>query len=164
MAILLTAFARCAVGGRARSALLGSSLAAVIAGAPCAADTPSRPNGDWTMPALNYASTRFSELVDINAGNVKNLAVQFTFSIGVNRGQEGAPLVVNNTMYIVAPYPNELFALDLTKPGAPLKWSYKPAPQAAAQGVACCDVVNRGGVLLRRCDLLRDPGRQCRRH
>src|SRR5207248_10457423 len=26
----------------------------------------------------------------------------------------------------------------------PLKWKYDPKPQAAAQGVACCDVVNRG--------------------
>jgi lanthanide-dependent methanol dehydrogenase len=32
----------------------------------------------------------------------------------------------------------------LTKPGAPLKWVYKPHPERAAQGVACCDVVNRG--------------------
>ena len=46
----------------------------------------------------------------------------------------------------IAPYPNTVFALDLTKPGAPLKWSYKPNPEPASQGVACCDVVNRGGV------------------
>jgi glucose dehydrogenase len=97
------------------------------------------------MPAHDYASTRYSDLADIDTNNVRDLTVQFTFSTGVNRGQEGAPLVVNGTMYIVAPYPNELFALDLTKPGAPLKWSYKPDPKAAAQGVACCDVVNRGG-------------------
>lgn len=101
-------------------------------------------DGEWTMPAHDYASTRYSELTQINAGNVGNLTVQFTFSTGVARGQEGAPLVVGNTMYVVAPYPNELFALDLAQPGAPLKWSYEPQPRAAAQGVACCDVVNRG--------------------
>ena len=84
------------------------------------------------------------------------LTVQFTFSMGVSRGQEGAPLVVNNTMYIVAPYPNELFALDLTQPGAPLKWSYKPQPMAAAQGVACCDVVNRGAFFYEGAPLLRN--------
>ncbi|HET8548419.1 MAG TPA: PQQ-binding-like beta-propeller repeat protein [Bryobacteraceae bacterium] len=39
-----------------------------------------------------------------------------------------------------------MYALDLTKPGAPLKWSYSPQPAAAAQGVACCDVVNRGAA------------------
>jgi PQQ-dependent dehydrogenase (methanol/ethanol family) len=110
-----------------------------------AAEGTSGAGGDWTMPAHDYASTRYSDLAQIDTGNVKDLTVQFTFSTGVNRGQEGAPLVVNGTMYVVAPYPNELFALDLTKAGAPLKWTYKPEPLAASQGIACCDVVNRGG-------------------
>src|SRR5919205_2854098 len=48
-------------------------------------------------------------------------------------------------MYLVTPYPNVLYALDLRRGGA-LKWKYEPKPAAAAQGVACCDVVNRGAV------------------
>ncbi|RWK33796.1 MAG: PQQ-dependent dehydrogenase, methanol/ethanol family, partial [Mesorhizobium sp.] len=98
------------------------------------------------MPAKNYASTRYSELAEINAGNVKNLQVAFTFSTGVNKGQEAAPLVVGSTMYIVTPFPNIVYALDLSKPGAPIKWKYEPNPEPAAQGVACCDVVNRGAA------------------
>jgi PQQ-dependent dehydrogenase (methanol/ethanol family) len=47
-------------------------------------------------------------------------------------------------MYVVAPWPNNVFALDLTKPGAPTKWVYEPKPAAAAKGVACCGPVNRG--------------------
>jgi PQQ-dependent dehydrogenase (methanol/ethanol family) len=47
-------------------------------------------------------------------------------------------------MYVVAPWPNNVFALDLTKPGAPAKWTYQPKPAAAAKGVACCGPVNRG--------------------
>src|SRR4051812_42304708 len=58
---------------------------------------------DWTMPAGNYASTRFSDLQQINTSNVKEMKVAWTFSNGVPRGQEGAPIVVNNTMYIVTP-------------------------------------------------------------
>jgi glucose dehydrogenase len=73
----------------------------------------------------------------------------WTFSLGVMRGQEAAPLVVDNTMFIVTPYPNILYALDLTQPGAPLKWKYEPNPAASAQGVACCDNVNRGAVYAR---------------
>jgi PQQ-dependent dehydrogenase (methanol/ethanol family) len=103
-------------------------------------------DGQWVMPAKNYASTRYSALDEINADNVKNLQVAFTFSTGVNKGQEAAPLVVDGTMYIVSPYPNILYALDLTKVGAPLKWKYEPKPEPAAQGVACCDVVNRGAA------------------
>ena len=111
--------------------------------APPASAAPAE-DGQWTMPAKNYASTRYSELAEITAENVKNLTVAFTFSTGVNRGQESAPLVVGSTMYVLSPYPNILYALDLAKEGAPLKWQYNPKPLAAAQGVACCDVVNRG--------------------
>jgi lanthanide-dependent methanol dehydrogenase len=101
-------------------------------------------DGQWTRPAKDYASTRFSTLDQINPSNVKNLKLAFTFSTGMTRGHEAAPLVVNNTMYIVTPFPNSLYALDLTKPGAPMKWVYQPLPTPASQGVACCDVVNRG--------------------
>src|SRR6059058_4970956 len=95
-------------------------------------------DGQWTMPAKDYASTRFSGLSEINAGNIKNLHVSFSFSTGVNRGHEAAPLVVGSTMYVVAPYPNILYALDLSQAGAPMKWKYEPNPAAASQGVACC--------------------------
>jgi len=101
-------------------------------------------DGQWVRPAKNYSSTRFSGLSEITADNVKNLRLAWTFETGVLKGQEAAPLVVNGTMYIVTPFPNYLYALDLRKPGAPMKWVYKPKPIAASQGVACCDVVNRG--------------------
>jgi lanthanide-dependent methanol dehydrogenase len=104
----------------------------------------SNDDGQWVMPAKNYSSTRFSALDEITPSNVNNLKVAFTFSTGVVQGHEAAPIIVNNTMYIVTPYPNYLYALDLTQPGAPAKWKYEPKPMAAAQGVACCDVVNRG--------------------
>lgn len=101
-------------------------------------------DGQWVMPAKNYASTRYSGLDEITRDNVADLKVAFTFSLGVNRGQEAAPIVVGDTMYVVASYPNVLYALDLGRPGAPMKWTPKPDP--ASQGVACCDVVNRGAV------------------
>jgi PQQ-dependent dehydrogenase (methanol/ethanol family) len=103
-------------------------------------------DGQWVMPAKNYASTRFSGLQQITTGNVRNLKLAWTFSTGVLNGHEAAPLVVGGTMYVVTPFPNNLYALDLTQPGAPAKWVYKPRPDPAAQGVACCDVVNRGAA------------------
>lgn len=98
------------------------------------------------MPAKTYASTRYSALAGITPANVGRLAVSFTFSTGIAKGHEAAPLVVGSTMYIVSPFPNIVYALDLSKPGAPTKWSFRPKPLAASQGVACCDVVNRGGM------------------
>ncbi|HVW93759.1 MAG TPA: PQQ-dependent dehydrogenase, methanol/ethanol family [Devosia sp.] len=114
--------------------------------APAATDLKTLavdPN-QWVMAAKDYSATRYSELNQINSGNVGQLQLAWTFSDGVNRGQEAAPLVVNNTMYVVSPYPNKLFALDATT--GELKWSYAPPPNLAAQGVACCDVVNRGAA------------------
>ena len=102
-------------------------------------------DGQWIMPAKNYASTRFSGLNQITAQNASSLKVAWTFSTGNDRGEEAAPLIVNNTMYVVTPFPNELFALDLTVAGAPAKWKFRtPEPKLAAKGVACCDWVNRG--------------------
>jgi len=102
-------------------------------------------DGQWIMPAKNYASTRFSGLQQINTSNAAQLKVAWTFSMASDRGEEAAPLIVNNTMYVVSPFPNILYALDLTQPGAPAKWSFKPKNLVnAAKGVACCDWVNRG--------------------
>lgn len=106
----------------------------------------SADDGQWPMPAHDYAATRYSAQDQINAGNVSTLKLDWTFSTGVLKGHEAAPLVVGATMYIVTPYPNILYALDLRRPGGPLKWVYRPKPSAAAQGVACCDVVNRGAA------------------
>jgi alcohol dehydrogenase (cytochrome c) len=116
------------------------------------ADKPTAPpfaaaaEAEWTMPGANVGLTRFSNLSEINSDNVRNLQAASTFSMGVDRGQEAAPLVVGDTLYVVGPYPNVLYALDISKPGAPMKWKFEPKPLAAAQGVACCDVVNRGAV------------------
>jgi PQQ-dependent dehydrogenase (methanol/ethanol family) len=67
-----------------------------------------------------------------------------TMSTGIPNGHEGGPLVVGGTLYIVTPYPNNLIALDLTKPGFPQKWIFQPHPDITSVGIACCDVVNRG--------------------
>jgi PQQ-dependent dehydrogenase (methanol/ethanol family) len=102
-------------------------------------------DGQWPMSAKDYANTRFSGLNEINASNAANLKAAWTFSTGVDRGQEAAPIIVGDTMYVVTPYPNALYALDLKTSGS-IKWKYEPKPDAASQGVACCDYVNRGAV------------------
>jgi PQQ-dependent dehydrogenase (methanol/ethanol family) len=103
-------------------------------------------DGQWVRATKDYANTRYSTLDQINQSNVAQLKLAWNFDTGVSRGQEAAPIVANNTMYIVTPWPNHLYALDLTKPGAPLKWKFDPNPSPAAKGEACCDWVNRGAV------------------
>ena len=64
------------------------------------------------MPARDYASTRFSPLDQINASNVGKLQAAWMFSVGTQHGQEAAPLIVGDTLYVVSSYPNKVFALE----------------------------------------------------
>src|SRR3954469_10560979 len=91
--------------------------------APAAASPAD--DGQWTMPSKDYANTRFSELAQIDKNNVGKLQVALTFSSGTTSGQESAPIVVGSTLYLVTPYPNILYAIDLSKPGGAVKWQVK---------------------------------------
>src|SRR5205807_2840523 len=116
-------------------------VAALLVGEAAA---PPRDDGQWTMPGKDFAATRYSDLTEITPANVARLRPQWSFSTGVLGGHEGQPLVVNNTMYVVTPWPNVLYAFDLTKEGYPLRWKYRPDVSPNSIGVACCDSVNRG--------------------
>jgi alcohol dehydrogenase (cytochrome c) len=121
-------------------------LAAVVGLMATHAATWAQGTGaEWTTPAGTVEGTRFSTLSQINVGNVGGLRQEFQYVTGVKAGHQGAPLVVGNTMYVVGPYPNQLFALDLTRPGQ-TRWIYSPRPDEFAKGEACCDIVNRGAV------------------
>ena len=126
--------------------LLGAQAPALAQPANRDLQALTQDDKQWPMAAKNYANTRFSKLDQINAGNVKELKLAWTFSLGAPRGQEAAPLVIDGTLFVVAPYagihPNQVFALDAVT--GDLKWSYAPRPNLAAEGIACCDVVTRG--------------------
>jgi lanthanide-dependent methanol dehydrogenase len=132
---------------RTRCARLGPAAVVILALVPAPAGAQKKegtPGGlQWPMAAKDYANTRFSDLADVTPQNAGTLKPAWTFETGVHRGQEAAPVVVNDTMYVVTPFPNTLYALDLHKPGA-VKWKYEPKPAPFAKGVACCDLVNRG--------------------
>jgi alcohol dehydrogenase (cytochrome c) len=98
---------------------------------------------DWVMQAGNYANTRYSKLDQINEGNVGKLAPAWSFSTGVLRGHEGAPLVIGDVMYVHTPFPNIVYALDLNNDGKIL-WKYEPKQDPNVVPVMCCDTVNRG--------------------
>src|ERR1700728_5150124 len=97
----------------------------------------------WVMPAGNFANTRYSELKQINTENVHKIAPTWTFSTGVLRGHEGAPLVIGDVMFLHAPFPNTVFALDLNNDGKIL-WKYEPKQDPNVIPVMSCDTVNRG--------------------
>ncbi|HET9012089.1 MAG TPA: hypothetical protein VFN38_09770, partial [Gemmatimonadaceae bacterium] len=140
--LLLALAAACTRGDEAQRT---TGAGTTVAGTRIATSRPG-PAGEWSLPAGDYANSRFSELDQITAANAKNLHAAWTFSTGVLRGHEGSPLVVQNTMYVVTPYPNVSYALDLTQEGQPLKWKARPPNAQTAVGLACCDVVNRGAA------------------
>jgi PQQ-dependent dehydrogenase (methanol/ethanol family) len=106
--------------------------------------TMSKNANQWVMTGRTYDLQRYSPLDQISTANVKNLHVAWTMSTGTLRGHEGNPLVVGSTMYLHSSFPNKVYALDLSKPGAPQKWQFTPEQSTDAIAIACCDVVNRG--------------------
>jgi len=135
---------RLAIGAGVAACLLQVFTSACSSGNSSRSEQPKEEDKQWTMQNKNYASTRYSSLNSITTDNVKNLKVAWSFSTGVLRGHEGGPLVVGSTMYVHTPFPNIVYALDLTKEGAPVKWKYVPKQDPQVIPVACCDTVNRG--------------------
>jgi lanthanide-dependent methanol dehydrogenase len=106
-------------------------------------DKAAQNPNNWAKPGLNDSATRYSTLKQINAANVGKLQVAWMFSTGVLRGHEGAPLVIGNMMYLHAPFPNTVYALDLDH-DAKIVWKYEPKQDPNVIPVMCCDTVNRG--------------------
>jgi PQQ-dependent dehydrogenase (methanol/ethanol family) len=98
---------------------------------------------DWVMPTGDYANTRYSKLNQITAANAGKLQVAWTFSTGVLRGHEGGPLIIGNMMYVHTPFPNKVYALDLSNENK-IVWKYEPKQDPNVIPVMCCDTVNRG--------------------
>ncbi|MBP2233928.1 PQQ-dependent dehydrogenase (methanol/ethanol family) [Sinorhizobium kostiense] len=129
---LLTVLAFMSIGGSAQVALANSELQKHI-------DDPNQ----WAIQTGDYANLRYSKLDQINKDNVGKLQVAWTFSTGVLRGHEGSPLVVGDMMYVHTPFPNTVYALDLSKDGQ-IVWKYEPKQDENVIPVMCCDTVNRG--------------------
>ncbi|MCL6707921.1 methanol/ethanol family PQQ-dependent dehydrogenase [Pseudomonas sp. R2.Fl] len=129
-----------------KSALVTAAVSLSLAGGVFANDEVQKLISDsknWAIPTGDYANTRYSKLNQINKDNVKNLQVKWTFSTGVLRGHEGGPLVIGDVMYVHAPFPNTVYALDLNNDGKIL-WKYEPKQDPNVIPIMCCDTVNRG--------------------
>ncbi|MGE0458318.1 MAG: PQQ-binding-like beta-propeller repeat protein [Bauldia sp.] len=96
------------------------------------------------MPSITYNGWNYSTLDQINLDNVADLQIAWTWQIGILDSHEASPLVVGDTMYIVSPKPNYVYALDLTNNGV-IKWEFRPdmnVEEATRQ--ACCGAQTRG--------------------
>jgi quinoprotein glucose dehydrogenase len=130
---------------------------AVVADASAAVgqakDAPAA--GDWGAYGRDHASTRYSPLTQIDAGNVAHLERAWTFRTGdlpENRwGAETTPLKIGDTMYLCTAR-NQLIALD-ARTGAE-RWRYDPKVSdesipytAACRGVSYYEVPPAGTAI-----------------
>ena len=124
------------------AAVLTSAACSNAASAPTDLEKAMGSSSNWASQAGDYANHRYSDLNQINAGNVAKLQVAWSMSTGVLRGHEGSPLVIGDTMYVHTPFPNNVFAVNLKDQS--FKWKYEPKQDADVIPVMCCDTVNRG--------------------
>lgn len=97
----------------------------------------------WVMPLGNYSAWNYSPLDQINTENVSQLTVAWAFPTGVVDVHQAQPLVVGDTMFVVTPKPNTVYALDLNTPGR-IKWSYRAEQPELENVIACCGAHTRG--------------------
>ena len=99
---------------------------------------------DWLNYGLDYGETRYSKLTQVNADNVKNLGLKWSYNLESIRGVESTPLVVDGIMYVTASW-SVVHAVDV-RTGKRI-WSFDPGVDRSRGYRGCCDVVNRGVAL-----------------
>lgn len=109
--------------------------------APVEQAAPQLPDVEWLQHGLNPSETRFSELADINDGNVEQLGLAWSFDFPTARGLEATPLVIDGVMYSTGSW-SMVYAHNAVT--GELLWFYDPEVPGNWAVHACCDVVNRG--------------------
>jgi len=103
----------------------------------------SAQDAEWLTYGGNAAGWRYSDLAQINTGNVAALAPRWIFQTHVPGNTETSPLVRGGIMYLTGPS-NHAFALDL-RTGTEI-WHYQRTPPKPLD--LCCGEVNRGFAIL----------------
>lgn len=97
--------------------------------------------GNWLAHGRTYSEQRYSPLTQINADNVGELGLAWSFDTDTTRGLEASPIVIDGVMYFTGSW-STVFAVN-AKTGETL-WNFDPEVPRAWARYACCDVVNRG--------------------
>ncbi|HYE46789.1 MAG TPA: PQQ-dependent dehydrogenase, methanol/ethanol family [Caulobacter sp.] len=134
-------WAAVAAAGMVLAACGGQPSGPVTAERIAAADSKG---GEWVTHGRTYSEQRFSPLEKINAGNVKNLGLAWSFDLPENRGIEATPLVANGVMYTTSAW-SVVRAFDARD--GKLLWEHDPKVPRSTGMKACCDSVNRGVAL-----------------
>jgi alcohol dehydrogenase (cytochrome c) len=96
---------------------------------------------EWRSYGYDYSNQRFSQLGQINARDVRQLAPAYVFQTGVLGAFETNPIVADGVMYLTTAY-DGVYAID-ARSG---KFLWKRDPLAGGFR-HCCGPVNRGVAL-----------------
>jgi alcohol dehydrogenase (cytochrome c) len=119
---------------------------AVVTDAQVTSDRLARANDEpqnWLTYSGGYSSQRYSQLKQIDPGNVKNLELQWILPNQVFGAWQSTPLVVNGVLYVTQ-RPNDVLAVDAKTGRAFWQNRYSVSPDARA----CCGANNRGLAIL----------------
>ena len=58
--------------------------------------------GNWLSHGRTYGEQRFSPLARIDTANVTELGLAWSYDLGMNRGAEATPIVVDGVMYVTS--------------------------------------------------------------
>ena len=137
-------------GSRSPALAAAAALSTLLAATSLSAQTPAakvdgtfvRDNEatsrEWPTIGLDYAETRFSKLKRIDASNVKDLGLAWSYNLESTRGVEATPLVVDGLMYVTASW-SIVHAIDARTGKA--RWVYDPKVPREIGFKGCCDVV-----------------------
>ncbi len=123
------------------SGVLATSLALAAAGEVKETAAMSSKPGNWAVTGHGADDTRFSPLSNINANNVKNLRLAWSYDFDTHRGQEATPVVVDGVMYTTSAWSK---VQALRADSGKLLWQFDPKVPGEVAAHVCCDVVNRG--------------------
>ena len=139
--------ARAAAGAPLSVVAVCALLAAPLGAQVEASDLVAAPAAEWLTYGRDYAETHYSPLDQIDAGNVAELEVAWTWELPKAGARlEAVPLISDGVMFATGPR-SFVFALD-ARTGERL-WQWDPGIPDEDQGgpSVCCGDVNRGVAL-----------------
>lgn len=96
---------------------------------------------NWLSHGRTYSEQRYSPLTQVNADNVDELGLAWSYEMYTTRGLEASPIVVDGYMFVTGNW-GVTHAID-ARTGEEL-WMFDPEVPGEWGRYGCCDVVNRG--------------------
>lgn len=97
--------------------------------------------GQWFTAGRDAGQRYYSPLAGINSENAAQLGFAWQYRLGMRKGLEATPIVVDGIMYTSGPW-GYVYALEAAT--GKLLWKFDPRVPGGYGKYACCDVVNRG--------------------